>query len=125
MTTYGFLPEELDRARRARHYQSFALQALTMMAFLASSNGVDLYALNDQSLHRLSQKTIGGYKDFSVFEKATSVPQEPVDPKDFQWTFAYLYQNPNGLDIEQIEPSEIKFSPWLGGNLESTFSAHR
>lgn len=122
VTAEGFLPEELDRARRARHYQSFALQALTMMAFLAKSNGVDLYSLNDQALRRLAQKTMEGYQDDSIFEKATSIPQESIDPKDFQWTVAYLYQNPQGLHLEKYVLSEFRFSPWLGGDLAATFA---
>lgn len=121
ITAGGFLPEELDRARRARHYQSFALQALTMMAFISNENGTDLYALNDNALHRLAAKTIEGYLDSSVFERETSIQQEPIDPNDFQWTFAYLFVNPNKLSLARFELNNSSFSPWLGGNLHEIF----
>lgn len=122
VTPEGFLPEELDRARRARHYQSFALQALTMISFLAEKNGVDLYLLKNGALGRLAKKTIEGYQNPSIFKKATGVDQEPIDLKDLDWTFAYLYRYPNELDIKKFERSAPIFSPWLGGNLSLTFS---
>lgn len=125
ITDEGFLKEELDRARRARHYQSFALQALTMMAFLADRNGTDLYVLNNSSLHRLAKKTLEGYQDASVFEKATSVKQEPIDLRDLDWTTAYLFKNPSSLNLANLKENTPEFSPWLGGDLSVMFSIQR
>lgn len=125
VTAEGFLPEELDRGRRARHYQSFSLQALTMMAFLARNNGVDLYSLNNQAVHRLAQKTVEGYQEDSVFEKATSTPQEPMDPDDFQWSVVYIYHNPNKINFEPLKLGPSNFSPWLGGDLAAIFSTQK
>lgn len=124
VTQEGFLPEELDRAQRARHYQSFALQALTMAAMLANKNGTDFYSLNNQALRRLVQKTVEGYKDDSVFEKVTSIKQEAIDPKDFDWSVAYLYMNPDSIDVKKLDERKDIFSPWLGGDLSRTFSTN-
>lgn len=125
ITNEGFLKEELDRARRARHYHSFALQALTMIAFLADKNGTDLYELNNSSLHRLAKKTLEGYQDASVFEKATSVEQEPMDLRDLDWTTAYLFKNPSSLSLAKLKENKSEFSPWLGGDLSVIFSMQK
>lgn len=125
VTSDGFLPEELDRGRRARHYQSFALQALTMMAFLANANGTDIYSINDGSLNRLAKKTIEGYENNSVFEKATAIQQEPIDPKDLDWTAAYLFENPLRSLPQELQRDVVMFSPWLGGDLSAIFSVRR
>lgn len=121
VTADGFLPEELDRARRARHYQSFALQALMMSAFLSQENGMDLLALNNSALLRLAKKTIEGSQDDSVFLRATSTPQESLDPRDLSWTVIYLYLVPMGLPAKKYGNDPV-YDAWLGGDLSAVFA---
>jgi len=121
VTLEGFLPEELDRASRARHYQSFALQALTMLAFLTEKNGFDLYSVNDQALDRLIKTTVEGYRNNSIFERASSFQQEPVDPRDFNWVPVYRYQHPKNAVLIGLSEEKSLYSSWLGGNLSEMF----
>ena len=50
----GSLPMEVSRGQMATSYHGFSASALTMMAYLAAPNGVDLYSKGDHALNRLN-----------------------------------------------------------------------
>lgn len=117
----GFLPLELERAHRARHYHAFALQPLVMAAFMALPNGQDFYTYNGDALHRLSKVTAEGFDSPEIFKAQNGHTQEKPRWHDTKWLEIYNYQFP-----ENVKPHWLKrFRPgherWLGGNLTETF----
>lgn len=53
LTPEGFLPAELKRGRAARSYHLYAVEPLSSIAQLASTNQVNLYAYGDYAIKRL------------------------------------------------------------------------
>jgi len=96
-----------------------------MLAFLTEKNGTDLLSLNNRAIPRLAKKTMEGYEDDSIFELATTVPQDPPDPQDLSWTVVYLYQNRRELSLNKSGKNQANrpyYDAWLGGDLSATFS---
>jgi poly(beta-D-mannuronate) lyase len=48
------LPHEVKRGQQATYYHGLSAASLTMMAYLAAPNGVDLYSQGGYALRRLN-----------------------------------------------------------------------
>ena len=48
------LPSEATRGQRSSQYHAMAASGLTMMAYLAAANNVDLYSMGGYALRRLN-----------------------------------------------------------------------
>lgn len=118
----GFLPLELERRQRARHYHAFSLQPLVMAAFLALPNGTDFYLTNQGRLHTLSQTTADGFDDPSIFQKASGFVQEQPRWHDTKWLEIYNFRFPERVKVKWLERFRPGRERWLGGNLTLTFA---
>ncbi|MDB5888142.1 MAG: hypothetical protein JWM03_1014 [Rhodocyclales bacterium] len=74
----GSLPLEMARHEQAMHYQNYALEPLTMIAEIASRQGIDLYAYqsNGRDFHTAVRFTAALVKDESIIAKYASEKQD-------------------------------------------------
>ncbi|MFG1250450.1 alginate lyase family protein [Xanthobacter flavus] len=72
----GTLPLELARGKRAMRYHVFALEALVLLAEQGAANGIDLYAINDRALQRLSDLVTRNFVQPSELTALTGLNQE-------------------------------------------------
>lgn len=94
----GSLVAEMNRAGMAEHYQLYALDALVMLAELASANGMNVYTENDGAIHRLAKFSAEGLENPSMIEKRTGVPQnlpETIAGLEIGWAVPYAKRFPN------------------------------
>jgi hypothetical protein len=54
----AYLRPELARGERSLFYHMFSAEALTLMAWVAGVNGIDLYTAGNFALSRLTQNII-------------------------------------------------------------------
>ena len=116
----GTLPLEMARGTRALHYHLYALAPLVMLAEFGAANGMDLYASNDGSLHRLVKACVAGMADPAPFEKATGVKQEletPWSGDQIGWAPPYVKRFPNATLSRYIAAAPSLSVPYLGGLL--------
>ncbi len=73
----GSFPLEMSRHEQALHYQNYALQPLTMIAQIASRQGLDLYAHseNGRSFHDAVRFTLAALQDESLIARYASEKQ--------------------------------------------------
>lgn len=94
----GSLTAEMNRAAMAEHYHLYALGPLVMLAELGAANGLDLYAMNDGAIHRLTKFSISGREDPSIIEKRTGVPQNlpaQIGGLEIGWAVPYAQRFPS------------------------------
>lgn len=74
----GSFPLEMKRHEQSLHYQNFALQPLTMIAEIASRQGLDLYAYreNGRDIHDAVRFTLAAIKDDALIARYTSEKQD-------------------------------------------------
>jgi poly(beta-D-mannuronate) lyase len=76
-TAEGGLPLELERGKKALDYHLFALDALTPIAAIAESNGIEAFAFCDGALHRIVRFTLTSLDNPSTIAKLAGKPQDP------------------------------------------------
>lgn len=119
----GFLPQELQRGSRAMHYHVFTMEPLSMGAWLASANGLDLAGKPDGPFHRVARRTIGGYSSTAAFTARTGREQESWgDQPDVGWLeiYAAMFGVPEAAPLLRSRRPIRK--PWLGGDLTLWFA---
>ena len=127
ITRDGILPLEINRAKRARDYHSFATEPLIAIAELARTQGIDLYAENDKALSRLVDRVVESYSDPSFFEKATGVKQEPypgdgtVPTSRIAWLEIYQSRFPSPEAEALLASKRPVASSGIGGNTTLLF----
>lgn len=124
----GTLPRELRRASRARDYHVFSVAPLVMMAELGLANGVNLYAEQDGSLHRLVKRILDSNKDARYFEKLTGYKQQPYPDGDdgipstrLAWLEPYHARFPSQRTAAMLKEKRPVMSTALGGNLTDIY----
>lgn len=85
----GTLPLEVRRGSRAQVYHLFATEALVMLAELGYKNGVNLYAYNEDALHRLVAFDISQLEDPSYLRHRSGYVQK-ISPKNLPSLIAWL-----------------------------------
>ncbi|PAS96542.1 MAG: hypothetical protein CGU28_08420 [Candidatus Dactylopiibacterium carminicum] len=73
----GSFPLEMTRREQALHYQNYALQPLTMIAQIASRQGLDLYAYreNGRDIHDAVRFTLAAIQDETLIARHASEKQ--------------------------------------------------
>jgi poly(beta-D-mannuronate) lyase len=100
----GSLPREMERAAKALHYHSFAVEPLVMMASILDVQSPTLDQLVRFTLHELA--------DPSAIEKATGIAQERSDGP-VSWKVVYD-RHASGA----VAPApRINWQPRMGGDL--------
>ncbi len=121
----GTLPNELKRKGRALHYHIFATMPLTMLTWLAASNGINLQSGNPGSLERLAKLDLEGLENPGYFQQATGTKQDATrifNASALAWLEAYNRMTPDA----QAEKWLIKLRPMvqnrIGGDATLLYS---
>jgi poly(beta-D-mannuronate) lyase len=94
----GYLPLELQRRSKARHYHLFALKPLILIAELTFGDGLNLYEAEGGAIRRLARRCLIGIADPSGFVDRAGADQE------------YFQRDAlTGGDIAWLEPFEARF----------------
>lgn len=102
----GSLPLEMERAAKALHYHSFAVQPLVMLASILD--------LQSPKLDQLVRFTLQGAADPSVIEKATGVAQERIKGTP-GWKI--VYDRHTSTAIAGTPASSALWEPRMGGDI--------
>jgi poly(beta-D-mannuronate) lyase len=120
----GTLPRELRRASRSRDYHIFSVAPLVMLAEVGLTNGVNLYAEQGGSLHRLVKRILDSNKDASYFERLTGYKQQPYPDSDdgipssrLGWLEPYAARFPSEESKAILRAKRPVSSTALGGNM--------
>jgi poly(beta-D-mannuronate) lyase len=102
----GSLPLEMERAAKALHYHSFAVQPLVMLASI----------LNVQSpkLDQLVRFTLDGIADPLAIEKATGIAQERIKATP---GWKAIHDRHTGSGSPAAPPSPALWEPRMGGDI--------
>ena len=107
MNPDGSLPHEMDRGKRALHYQNFAILPLVFIAEIAARQGYDLYglAVDGRDIHLAVGFLMRAIEDPAVLRRYTSEEQDVrfIDRRD---------------ELNWLEPYHRRFpapetAPWL------------
>jgi len=125
----GFLPLELARGKRARDYHIYAIAPLVMIAEIAASRGLDLYAEHDHALRRLGGAVIASIADPEPMAAAAGAPQLPFKgdaegPPSHRlaWLEPFLRRTPNEEGAALLAAARPTSYSALGGDLTLLFS---
>lgn len=78
VTDRGYLPLEIARKERARHYHLYAVAPLVMTAEIVAANGGDLYGYKRGALRRLVHFTINSIDHPGLVDRLSGAAQEPI-----------------------------------------------
>ena len=125
----GYLANEMRRDTRALSYHNYALQPLSWMAAFIESNGQS-DPEETAALLRLTQVTVQGLHDPTVFESLTGKPQnleKLYNSYQLAWMEVWASIFPDtSPELEAMQPFLDKHRPMkstrLGGNLTFLFN---
>ena len=121
MNKDGSFPYEMDRGKRALHYQNFAVLPLVYIAEIASRQGYNLYDLkiNDKDLHLAINFLMKGINNIEIIKKKTGYDQDTsfiYKKRELNWVEPYVRRFRNE-DIETfLEQRRPIYHRWSGGN---------
>jgi poly(beta-D-mannuronate) lyase len=107
----GSLPLEMERAAKALHYHSFAVQPLVMLASILN--------LQSPKLDQLVRFTLHGIADPSAIEKATGIAQERIKGTP-SWKIVYdRHTGAAAVAVAVAAPAGPKalWEPRMGGDI--------
>ncbi len=114
----GSLPREMARAGMALHYHLYSVAPLVMLAELGEANGIDLYAENHGSIHRLVRFCKEGLLDPGGVAKAAGVAQTmpaKISGTDVGWAVPYVKRFPDSQLSTLISQAQwTSFWQWGG-----------
>lgn len=111
----GSLLAEMNRERRALHYQLYALGPLVMLAEFGEANGIDLYAEQSGALHRLVRFDTEALRDPDGFAETLGVAQDfkpPARGLEIGWAVPYAARFPDEAKALKLKEA-IAAAPWL------------
>ncbi|MFK0161577.1 alginate lyase family protein [Rhizobium sp. NPDC090279] len=113
----GTLPLEMSRRSRALHYHTFAAAPLVTLAEMASVNGIDLYATDNNALSRLVKRVVAGIDDPSFFAEKAGVKQEAIHlhADDIAWAAPFERRFPDPALAALLGKSTSLSVVYLGG----------
>lgn len=121
VTADGTLPMELARGGRALDYHAFSAMPLVVLAELARARarGENWYALGDNALPRLADRTLAGLVQPEVFDRLAGVRQYRPPNARAGWIELYRARFPSRTPAEVSEKlPDIKHGHrWLGGDV--------
>lgn len=123
----GYLPLELQRRSKARHYHLFALKPLILMAEMAAPDGIDLYQAEGGALTRLARRCLSGVADPSGFSERAGVDQEyfqrdALTGSDIAWLEAFNARFPAPDQTALLTQYRSVRDRRLGGDMTRRFS---
>ena len=123
----GYLPLELQRRSKARHYHLFALKPLILMAEIAMPEGIDLYKAEGGAMHRLARRCLTGIADPSGFIDRAGADQEffqrdAMTGSDIAWLEAYDARFPAPDQTALLAKYRSVRDRRLGGDMTRRFS---
>jgi poly(beta-D-mannuronate) lyase len=101
----GSLPLEMERAAKALHYHSFAVQPLVMLASILD--------VQSTKLDQLVRFTLQGAADPSAIEKATGIAQERIKGTP---SWKIVYDRHAGTAAAMPPPAAL-WEPRMGGDI--------
>jgi poly(beta-D-mannuronate) lyase len=105
----GSLPLEMERAAKALHYHSFAVQPLVMLASILD--------VQSPRLDQLVRFTLQGAADPSAIEKATGIAQEPIKGTP-GWKIVYDRHTGGAASATQASAAPAaRWEPRMGGDI--------
>lgn len=123
----GYLPLELQRRSKARHYHLFALKPLILLAEIALADGIDLYQAEGGAMHRLARRCLEGIADPSGFVDRAGAEQEyfqrdVMTGSDIAWLEAYDARFPAPDQTALLTQYRSVRDRRLGGDMTRRFS---
>jgi len=125
ITADGLLPKEVARKEKALGYHVFSVAPLVLLAEIGERNGIAMYGLGDDAIHRLARAVARGVEDPGTFERMVGKRQE-LDGGGKGWNVAwlepYLARFPDPRLEGLLAPHRPVTHEWLGGNLTLHFA---
>jgi len=123
----GYLPLELQRRSKARHYHIFALKPLILLAEMVLPDGIDLYQAEGGAMRRLARRCLEGIADPSGFVDRAGVAQEyfqrdALTGSDIAWLEAYDVRFPASDQSALLAQYRSVRDRRLGGDMTRRFS---
>lgn len=122
----GYLPNELDRKRRALGYHNYAITPMAMVAAFGRANGVELAALDGYAIRRLATRVLVGIADPSGFAARTGSQQDVSEFADTASKLVWL--EPYCFAVDCSARTRVKLtslrplaSTRLGGDMTRVF----
>lgn len=115
----GSFPLEMTRREQALHYQNYALQPLTMIAQIASRQGLDLFSYreNGRDIHDAVRFTLTAIQDESLINRYASEKQNRRAFAPGRGDLAWMEYYRNRFPLPDLGPllSQPFFYPRNGG----------
>ncbi|MEA9355327.1 alginate lyase family protein [Bacteriovorax sp. PP10] len=105
----GSLIEEMNRGKRAIHYQAFATAPLVVMSSILD--------LQSDKLKELVRFTYLAISHPETIEKRLGVKQDALTPSNLGWLLVYLRRNPDAEISNFLKTKSSLYTSKLGGNL--------
>ena len=120
MNADGSLPLEMERGRRALHYQNFAVLPLVFIAEIAARQGYDLYGLSvdGRDLHLAVHFLLSAMDDPALLRRYTSDEQDLsfIDRRDeLNWLEPYHRRFPGPETAKWLARLRPLAHAWTGG----------
>ena len=120
MNPDGSLPLEMDRGKRALHYQNFSVLPLVFLAEVAAHQGYDLYNLSfdGRNIHLAVQFLLKGLDDPAVIRRYTAEEQDLsfIDRRDeLNWLEPYHRRFPGPETASWLARLRPLSHTWTGG----------
>ncbi len=120
MNADGSLPLEMERGRRALHYQNFAVLPLVFVAEIAARQGYDLYGLkvDGRDLHLAVRFLLQAMDDPAVLRRYTADEQDLrfIDRRDeLNWLEPYHRRFPGPETAQWLARLRPLAHNWTGG----------
>jgi len=120
MNADGSLPHEMDRGRRALHYQNFAVLPLVFIAEIAARQGYDLYGLkvDGRDLHLAVRFLLRAMDDPALLRRYTADDQDSrfIDRRDeLNWLEPYHRRFPSPETARWLKRLRPLAHNWTGG----------
>ncbi len=123
----GYLPLELLRRSKARHYHLFALKPLILVAEMTLPAGLDLYEAEGGAMRRLARRCVLGITDPSGFVARAGADQEffqrdTLASSDIAWLEAYDARFPAADQTALLTQFSSVRDRRMGGDMTRRFS---
>ncbi len=120
MNPDGSLPHEMDRGKRALHYQNFAILPLVFIAEIAARQGYDLYGveIDGRDIHLAVGFLLRAIEDPAVLSRYTSEQQDVrfIDRREeLNWLEPYHRRFPGSETAPWLTRLRPLSHNWTGG----------
>jgi poly(beta-D-mannuronate) lyase len=124
----GSLGWAMAAGRKALYHHLLAIAPLVMMAETTAANGYDLYAEEEEAIHRLARFVLVGLDSPSLIAMRAGAPQVsvlPPDSEDLAWLIPYAARFPREVPERWLGWYRHFDNRLLGGDLLLLFGRER